>query len=375
MQFSEIVGQEGLKDKLRALVRENRTGHAILLSEEPGYGALPMAVAFANYLACKNRTEEDSCGTCSVCNKFSKLIYPDLHFAMPVNTSKEFDSDRKPVSDSFLVPWREIFIRDPYFSEQDWYRKIDLENKSGIINVAEASLVTKKLSMRAFEGGLRFLIMWLPEKMNSEASNRLLKIIEEPSPGIHIILVSDSPGRVMPTILSRCQIFALPPIDKEPLAAELSAEYDMECAESEYWAKISGGSLSKARYMIANSAGSSRWDDYLVMLLEGCASRSLSKVISFWEKVSLLSREEQKVFLEHLLEFVRRSLMMSLGQEAVANVPPSRREFVSFWAARIKPTFYEKAYDIVIKAKDDINRNVNSKYIFADIGNRFFLYL
>ncbi len=375
MQFSEIVGQEGLKAALRTLVRENRTGHAILLSEEPGCGALPMAVAFANYLACKNRNEEDSCGTCAVCNKFSKLIYPDLHFAMPVNTSKKFSSDTKPVSDSFLVPWREIFTHDPYLSEQDWYRKIELENKSGKINVAEASLVSKKLSMRSFEGGLRFLIMWLPEKMNAEAANRLLKIIEEPSPGIHIILVSNSPGSVMPTILSRCQMFALPPIEKGSLAAELSVEYDMESGESEYWAKISGGSLGRARYLIANSAGSSMYDDYLVMLLEGCASRSLSKVISFWEKISLLKREEQKAFLEYLLEFVRRSLMMSLGQEVVANIPPSRREFVAFWASKIKPTFYEKAYDIVIKAKDDINRNVNSKYIFADMGNRFFLSL
>lgn len=375
MQFANIAGQKNIKERLLTMYRENRIGHAVLFSEDEGFGALPLSIAFAQYINCNFRTAHDSCGSCPTCNKFNKLIHPDLHFAMPVNSNKAIPAEKKPVSDMFLPSWRELLLQNPYFTEQDWYRKIEIENKNGNISVNEASLILKKLSMMSFEAGAKFMIIWLPEKMNQEAANRLLKMLEEPSKGTYIFMVSEAPEKVIPTILSRCQIIRVQPIEQEVMFQELISEFDLNDQEAQYWAKISRGSLTRAREMIGESGNSSRLDSSLSLLLEGCATKDLQKVISFWEEISLTGRENQKLFLEYTLEFLRRSLMISTGAEDVAHIPPTRVEFVKFWAGKLKPTFYNRAYTLINKAIEDINRNVNSKYVFADLSNRFFLSL
>ena len=352
-----------------------RVGHAILFYEEEGYGALAIAIAFAQFMTCPAKSDGDSCGTCPSCNKFNKLIHPDLHFAMPVSSTKSVPAEKKPVSDSFAQEWREAVISDPYLSEQNWYDKIGIENKSGIIGVNESALIVRKLSMRAFEGGKKFMIIWLPERMNQEAANKLLKLIEEPPPDTFIFLVSQSPENVITTILSRCQVFKLPPIEQEHLAAQLIKETQIESAEALFWARISGGSLGRARVMIAEGEKSSTFDDPLTELMEGCAGKDLQRVISFWEEISALGRESQRRFCEYLLEFLRRCMVTSQGVEEISNTPYAQKGLISAWSKKIKPAFYPKAYDIVNKALEDIDRNVNSRYIFADLGNRFFLSL
>ncbi|HBZ26471.1 MAG TPA: hypothetical protein DEO54_09615 [Rikenellaceae bacterium] len=375
MRFAAIVGQKKLKEQFIAMAADERVGHALLLYEESGFGALPMAIAFAQYLCCPNKADGDSCGSCPTCNKFQKLIHPDLHFAMPVNSTKTISADKKPVSDTFAAAWREAIISDPYLTEQQWYEKIGIENKSGIIGVNEAALIGRKMSMRSFEGGKKFMIIWLPERMNQEAANKLLKLIEEPPPDTFIFLVSESPENVIVTVLSRCQIFRLPPIESESLSMELVEEFDTDIEQARFWTKISGGSLSKARRLIKDSESSSIYDVYLATLLEGCANKDLKKVISFWEEISLKGRESQRQFCEYALEFLRRSLMTNIGSANISNTPDSAKEYITYWAAKIKPGFYPKAYEAINKALEDIDRNVNSRYIFADLGNRFFLSL
>lgn len=375
MQFANIAGQEKIKERLLTMYRENRIGHAVMFCEEQGYGALPLAIAFAQYISCKFRSDSDSCGSCPTCNKFNKLIHPDLHFAMPINRNKSISNEKKPVSDMFLPLWREMLLENPYFTEQEWYRKIKIENKTGNIGVAEASSIFRKLSMHSFEGGAKFMIIWLPEKMNQETANKLLKLIEEPPEGTYIFMVSESPENVITTILSRCQILRLDPIEKEVMFNELVSEFDLSDTDAKFWAKISAGSLTKAREMINDSSKTTDLDKSLSLLMDGCATKDLQKIISFWEDISQTGRENQKMFLEYTLEFLRRSLMVSNGVSEIANIPPTRVEFINYWAGKIKPTFYNRAYSLINKAIEDINRNVNSKYIFADLSNRFFLSL
>ncbi|MDP3453665.1 MAG: hypothetical protein Q8R90_12015 [Bacteroidales bacterium] len=373
MQFAEIVGQKRIKEQLTSM--EGRVSHAILFSEESGYGALAMAIAFAQYLSCPSSSAGDSCGVCSVCNRFSKLIHPDLHFAMPVNTTKTVTADKKPVSDHFIAQWRESVLSDPYITEQQWYDKIEVENKSGMIGVNEATLIVRKLSLRAFEGGRKFMIIWLPERMNQEAANRLLKLIEEPPQETFIFLVSESPERIITTILSRCQIFSLPPVDKDDLGRELMQEFDIDQTEAHFWARISGGSISRARQLIRDSEMSTNYDKSLTSLLEACASKDLKGVITFWEEISLIGRENQKRFCEYTLEFLRRALITKMGACEISNTPISHQKQTDYWSGRINPSFYPKAYELLNNALHDINRNVNPRYIFADLGNRFFLSL
>lgn len=375
MKFSTIVGHQKLKSQLINLSRDGRVSHAMLFCEEQGYGALSLAIAFAQYNSCPSRDEHDSCGSCPTCNKFQKLIHPDLHFALPVNSTKKISSDKKPVSDHFIDAWRVSVIENPNLTEQDWYEKIGVENKQGMIGVNEAALILKKLSLRAFEGGDKYMIVWLPERMNQEAANKLLKLIEEPPAGTYIFLVSQAPEKIISTILSRCQIFRVTPLDFEELGNKLASEFSISGEDGSIWAKISGGSISKAREVIRDSIEASANQELLIRLLEGCAVKDMTAVISVWEEIAFSGREKQKQFCFYALEFFRRVYMVSLGVKEISNTPGSQKEVVSVWANKINPAFYAKGYDAINGALADIDRNVNSKYIFSDLSNRFFLSL
>ena len=373
MQFSSVVGHNDTKRQLIKLGKDGRVPHAILFGEEQGYGALPLSLAFAQYLSCPNRTETDSCGSCPSCNKFEKLIHPDLHFAFPVSTTKKITS--KPVSDNFIDSWRKVVRTNPYMGEQELYDEMGAENKLGNIGVAEASLIFRKLSMTAFEGGNKYMVIWLAERMNQEASNKLLKLLEEPPKDTYLFLISQSVDRILPTILSRCRIIKLSPIDRHLLSERLMIEFGISEADATLWAKISGGSLSRARRAISESQETSAFDNLIADLINGCLSRELMNVISVWEEVALLTRERQRDFCYKLIEYMRRTYILSLGSEELSYIPESQRTLFAGWSKRIKPAFYEKGFDVVNKAITDIERSVNSKYIFADLSNRFFLSL
>ena len=217
MRFSEIIGNDALKEQLVRMVRAGRLGHAILLTEENGGGAFACARALAQYVNCREQGPEDSCGVCPSCHKYQKLIHPDLHFVFPVSSSNLLSESEKkgPVSDYFLAPFKELALANPYFTEQMLYDAIGIENKSGLISVNEARRIFEKLSLRAAEGSWKTMIIYLPEKMNLDAANKLLKLLEEPPLGTLFLLVSHNPERLLPTIRSRCQAIALQPLTRE----------------------------------------------------------------------------------------------------------------------------------------------------------------
>lgn len=373
MHFSSVTGQEGIKEQLIKMASSRKIPHAMLFTEEQGFGALPLVLSFVQYLSCPNRSEHDSCGTCPSCNKISKMIHPDLHFVFPVNTTSGGGS--KPVSDNFITTWRESVSADPYLTEQEFYEKCGIENKLGNISVAEASSIFRKLSMTAFEGGNKYMVVWLAERMNQEASNKLLKLMEEPPDKTFLFLVSQSPDRILTTILSRCRIVKVPPVDVKTLATRLENDFRLEPADAFLWARISGGSISRARRLISESTESSAFDSLITSLINSSLSKDLSRVIMVWEEVAQLSREKQKEFCYNLLEYIRRIYMISIGSPGLSFVPASRTETFRIWASRINPAFFEKGIEHINAALGDIERNVNSKYIFADLGNRFFLSL
>jgi DNA polymerase III, gamma/tau subunits len=348
MRFSEIEGQKNFIGQLNKLAEEGRVGHSILFHEEAGAGGVSVAIAFAQFLACPNKSNGDSCGGCPSCNKFQKLIHPDLHFAMPVTSTKTISADKKPISDMFLNKWRELLLLNPYLTEQEWYEGIEVENKSGMIGVNEATAIIKKLSLRSFEGGAKFMIIWLPERMNQEAANKLLKLIEEPPLGTYLFFVSQAPEKVILTILSRCQIFKLSPIGREQIVKKNESEF---------------------------GTNNEVFRERINLFLGGCANKDLQAVICFWEEIAFEGRERQRSFCRYMLEFLRMAYMKSLHMEQISDTSPHMTADVVKWAGIFKPGFYEKGYNIVNDAIKDIDRNVNGKYIFADMANRFFLSL
>ena len=245
MRFADIPGNDGLKKTLVAMADSGRVGHAMLLFENEGCGALPLALAYIQYLNCTGRKNGDSCGECSSCRQMSKLVYPDAHFIFPVNTSRKVDVS-KPVSESFLPLWRDMVLKNPYFIESEFYTALGIEGKSGAIAIAEAKYIIEKLSLASVCNGYKTVLMWLPEKMNAETANKLLKVVEEPPEKTVFIFITHRPHKVLPTIFSRCQSYRVLPLPKEEIAERLVDMFGKDAASAERQAAVCGGSIGVA---------------------------------------------------------------------------------------------------------------------------------
>jgi len=346
MRFSEIIGNEELKESLVRMVRSERLGHAILLTEENGGGAMAFALALAQFVNCREPKEADSCGECPSCHKFQKLIHPDLHFAFPVSSSTALsDSEKKaPISDYFLPAFRDLVLANPYFTEQELYDAIGIENKSGLISVHEAKRVFEKLSLKAGEGRYKTMIIFLPEKMNLDAANKLLKLLEEPPQGTLFLLVSHNPERLLPTIRSRCQLVALRPLSREQrraMAGPDNAEYR----------------------------------EIAVSLLESGLKKDLAGLFPQWEMLADLGREKQREWCLYTENYLRKIHLVARGLDGLAELSPQEEAQVRSLATRIKPGFYEKAFAQLEDALSAIGSNVNPKLVFCDLSNRMLLSL
>lgn len=348
MQFAQIIGNDELKQQLAQMVDQGRLSHAILLAEEGRCGAVAFAVALAQYLNCENPHDGDSCGVCNSCHKFGKLIHPDLHFAFPVNSSRDLSESEKksPISDYFLDTWRDLVLNNPYFSEQGLYDAIGIENKSGIIGVSEAKRIFEKLSLRSFEADNKTMIIWLPEKMNQEAANKLLKLLEEPPAGTFFILVSHAPEKLLSTIRSRCQLIRLKPLSRQE--------------------KASSGTEATAN---------PEYQQILGDLFEAGMGKKLIDTFPVWELLAQMGREKQREFCLYGENILRKIYMVACGLESVADICSGEEELVRKVAANVRPTFHERAFAAFEEAISAIDSNVNAKLLFCDLCNRILLAL
>ena len=345
MRFEDIIGNDELKLRLTQMVEQNRLGHAILFQENPGSGALSIALALAQYVNCRNHSDSDSCGECNSCYKYNKLIHPDLHFVFPVNSSSLLSESEKkaPISDFFINQWRQLLLDNPYFTEQELYDNIGIENKSGNIGVNEAKRIFEKLSLRASEGDYKTMIIFLPERMNQEASNKLLKLLEEPPLGTLFLLVSQAVEKLLPTIRSRCQI-----VNVKPLTREESAKVKVQSVPEEYLA-------------------------ILDQLLSASTQKSLINTFPVWESIAELGREKQKDFCLYAESFVRKMYLCSNSLSDISDAAQSERTVIDRYLPQIKSDFYQKAFGFFESALKMIDANVNAKLLFCDLANRFFL--
>jgi len=228
MLFKDIIGQENTKKRLIQTVKDNRISHAQLFFGSEGIGKLALAIAYAQYISCENKQENDSCGVCMSCYKYQKLVHPDLHFVFPVIKTS---SNQHPVSDNFLSEWRKMILNSSYFSVNQWYEFIGTdktENTQGSIYVHESEEIIKKLMLKTFESEFKVMIIWLPEKMNISAANKLLKIIEEPPPKTLFLLVSENIDLIIQTIQSRTQLVKIPKIDNISLANAVNEKFNLD---------------------------------------------------------------------------------------------------------------------------------------------------
>ena len=311
MNFAQIPGQKEIKGKLLRSVKEERVSHAQLFAGPEGCGSMALALAYARYINCENRSDSDSCGTCKSCVKYEKLIHPDLHFVFPVIKGKKASD---PVSDNSLEEWREFVKKSPYFYLNDWMDFIEVGNAQGMIFASEASEIIKKLSLKSFESDFKIMIIWLPEKMHQATANKLLKIIEEPPEKTLFLLVAEEPDKVIPTILSRCQLVKVPSFSSRDIEKYLINRFNIDVEKASDLSKVSNGNITRAIELCENENSSLANLERFKGLMRFAWKRDIISIINWAEEISTTGREAQKNFITFSMRILRENLMLSLDQ-------------------------------------------------------------
>jgi len=367
MNFSQIPGQKAVIDRLRSSVAENRVSHALLFYGPEGTGKFAIALAFARYISCENRTAEDACGVCPSCVKYDKLIHPDLHFVFPVIKKK---SGTEPVSDLYISQWRSMVLRSPWFSLSTWTEAMEVANEQALIPVAEATEIVRKLSLKSFESDFKIMIIWLPEKMNAETANKLLKIIEEPPARTLFILVSEEEDRLLATITSRCQHIRIPSIPMEALSTHLVKVAGMDQGKAMEIAAIANGNMVRAMELAREDDNTAVYLDRFTRLMRTAYTRDVHALVSWSEETAALGRERQKTFLSYSLRMIRENFIMNFGGKEKKLVYLAHAE--ESFSLKFHPFINERNIYALNRefnlAYAHVESNGNTKMIFLDLA-------
>jgi DNA polymerase-3 subunit delta' len=363
MFFNNIPGKVEVKKRLVNTVEKGRIPHAQIFLGKEGCGNLAMALAFASYLVCENRTDGDSCGQCNQCTKSHKFIHPDIHFAFPV--VKYGDKKREHItSEDFLKQWREILHTNPYMGTGEWLEHIDAGDKLPNINVKECIDIMHKLNMMSYESPNKVLIMWLPEYLGNEG-NRLLKLIEEPTDNTYILLVAENQELILQTILSRCQLVKIPEFVNTEISHYLVQNLSMADDKALQIANLSDGNIN-----LAISLGNNEASDYSELLISWLrvAFKSDPVEVNKWiATVGELSKDEQKNFFEYGLHFFRQFNYRNLTKSDMVSLTQKELDTATKMATIIDVDKSEKIIVLLNEAIENVNRNINFKImLFAD---------
>lgn len=370
--FKDIIGQRGVIEQLRRSVDDNRLAHALLVTGPRGNGKLAIAIALANYLLC-GKGNGDACGACPACVKLSKFIHSDLHFVFPVKKKK--NSSENPVSDDYISEWREMLLKSPYFSYDDWLAKLDLENQQPMIYERESSEILHKLSMQSREGGWKVVIIWLPEKMKEVGSNKLLKIIEEPPKNTLFLLVSEEPEKIIATIQSRTQRVEVPRIAQEDVESALQSRMGLSFEDAKMIAQQSGGNWEQAEELLSLSEDKARYLELFMQLMRIAYARNIREMKAWSEQVAALGRERQKRLLDYCQRMIRENFIMNFKEEKMNFMSQAERNF----SVRFSPFVNERnifgIMEELSEAQRHIEQNVNAKMVFFDMSLRMIVWI
>ena len=360
MQFKQIAGQSAVKQRLIGTVNDNRVSHAQLFLGPEGSGSLALAVAYAQYLSCEDRQPDDSCGVCSSCRKYQKLMHPDLHFSYPF-----FAKDKNDTALSFIEQWREALNANTYLSLDIWRSYLDAENKQANINIAECHQIIKKLSFKPFESVYKILILWLPEYLDKEG-NSLLKIIEEPQPNTLFLLVAQNQDQILNTILSRTQLVKIPSLSYDEIKGELiQNHHQTEFAAAEI-AYLSNGNMTEALAMLQQENKS--YHTLFVQWLRLCFSNKGPEVMAFVEQAAKMGRENQKNFLRYGISFIRECCLLMSGAGSLVHLPAQELETAQKMTNVMTPAIAQAISTELEKAHYHVERNANPKILFLDVS-------
>lgn len=382
MRFREIIGQERAKQQMRKAVREGVIPHAQLFVGPEGVGKLQLAIAYAQYLACPNRTEEDACGECPTCLQYQKLQHPDLHFAFPI-----VKTDAGDVCDDFVEPFRKLILEKGYFNLEDWYVALGVETKQGMIYEKESSEILRKLSLKSFGNGYKVMIIWQPEKMNTTCANKLLKLLEEPPEQTLFILVSEHPELLLSTILSRVQQVRIPGLSEEEIWEGLQVMgYGLPDAKD--WAHIAAGSYLAALKLADESSTNKQYLADFIRLMRDAYTigklRDPQKKLEALQDIrqwsldmadAKVGRERQKAFLQYAQRQIRENYIYNQHTPEMNYQTADERAFSQNFAPFINDENVQQIMEELDKAEQQITQNGNAKIVFFDLCLQFIVLL
>lgn len=375
MLFSQIIGQEEAKSRLISTVKEQRIPHAYLFKSTEGVGELALAIAYAQYVCCENRGENDSCGKCPSCVKFAKLSHPDLHFVFPIIKPK---GQATSVCDDFISDFREIFIENPYFSIEQWFLKISGDAKQGMIYANESQEIIRKLSLKTYESEYKTMIIWLPERMNETCANKLLKILEEPPEKTLFLLVSNKPDEIITTILSRAQHFNIPNLNTNEIITAILSNQDYEITEVDALniARIANGSYLKAMNLLNEGSEQKQNFERFVQVMRQAwqvgnrKDYNALKTLRRWSDdmaAANVGRERQKMFLSYAQHMIRENYIYNLQNQELIYLSQDENNFATNFSPFINERNVEDLMAEFSLAERHIEQNVNAKMVFFDL--------
>lgn len=367
MYFKDIIGQEDIKKRLIHSAETGVVPHAQLFTEQGGAGAFPLALAYARYLNCTDRTERDSCGHCPSCLKYNELAHPDLHFVFPIVAKKE---KKKEVCDDYLTEWRSFLKDRPYFDLDAWLDYIDAGNSQALIYSKESDEIIRKLSLKIYEATYRILLVWLPEKLHPTCANKLLKIIEEPPQNTVILMVSEQPDLVLGTILSRAQRINVRGIQAGDMAAAMAARFHLTAEDAKHVAHLANGNYLKAIEAISVGEENRFYLEQFKGMMRNSWARNVRGMKEMADILASIGRERQKNFLAYCQHLIRENFIYRFQSPELNYMNIEESSFAVKFSPFINERNVIDIMDELAKAEIHVAQNVNAKMVFFDLALR-----
>lgn len=371
MKFSDIPAHENIKERLRALVDADRIPHALLLGGTPGIGKFALARALAQYIHCENRQDGDSCGVCPSCLQHQSFNHIDTHFAFPVLKIKS----RPTVSDDYIAEWREFLTANRFMNFDNWLTLLNNPNGQPQMYVEESGELIRKLNFTSHSAKYKIILMWLPERMNQECANKLLKLIEEPYSDTLFIMVSNAPDQILPTIYSRTQLIEMRRLPDSVIARYLTDKFSIEPLDANAIAHLAEGSFLNAEKQITLNSEQHRYLDLFMQLMRLAYQRKIGDLKQWSADVAALGREQEVRFLTYCERLIRENFIYNLHVGDLVYLNSEEYRFSQNFARFINERNVLKLSNTINEAIADISGNANAKIVLFDLAVKVILLL
>lgn len=365
MKFSSIPGLREVKNKLTSSVQNNHIAHALLFAGKPGALSLPLALAFANYLHCQNKNDNDACGVCAACSKSLKYVHPDTHFVFPLGNIKG-DKDEERFKSEILKSWRSFLIEQPFGNLANWISFYGGEDKQALIAREESREIIRSLALKPFESTNKVMIIWLPELMHPSAANGILKILEEPPSHTFFLLVTNGTEQLLPTILSRTQIVHVPLLSDEDIDLYLQKNYSFDVAKRSEIVQVAEGDLNFAIQL--TSTEEEHHQTRFIDWMRTCFKKDYAKLLGMADEFHEMDKLGQRNLLHYGLSMMRESLLQISEAKSLSRVKGPEEKFIQDFGKVITLPKIEIANRLINQASYHLDRNGSAKMIFMDLS-------